>query len=158
MSAFDYGAIVIKNGKVITEEEYGKLGMEYFVGWEDNEVQPNYFAYIGDEKLTLCFYKFQITVFVDKIEQHELFLYEYANYTTNKKSFVIQPSGQKIKVKMISDDVYHITTRIGEDNYQVIFGYGIPYNRKEWEDIKKYKTYLTYRERKRIDNILRKYW
>lgn len=70
----------------------------------------------------------------------------------------VQPSGQKIKVKMISDDVYHITTRIGEDNYQVIFGYGIPYNRKEWEDIKKYKTYLTYRERKRIDNILRKYW
>lgn len=158
MSAFDYGAIVIKNGKVITEEEYGRLGMEHHVGWEDEYVINEYFICIGNERLTLGFYKSKMTVFLNKIKSYNCFMYDYGSLGTKHKSFKLSISDVKIKVKMISDDVYYISTRIGEDNYQVIFGYGIPYNRKEWEDIKKYKTYLTHNERKKVDNILRKYW
>lgn len=158
MSAFDYGAIVIKNGKIITEQEYGMLGMKHFVNWEDDDVQTNYFVFIGNENITISFYKCCMTVFSNKIKVDDYFMYDYGTCGTKQKSFDIYVSGLKIKVKMISDDVYHISTRIDGNNYQVVFGFGVPYNKIEWKIIKKYKTYFSAKERRKIDNILKKYW
>ena len=81
MAYIDYGAIVFKNGKLISTEMFED--MKTAVGWEDTKndkyhsykdgekednymvplnLKGNYFAYIGDGDCTIAFYKCQIMI------------------------------------------------------------------------------------------------
>ena len=67
MAMVDYGAIVWKDGKLISTDMF--TPMEDMVGWSDEDknkvlcadlssvLAHNYFAYIGDKDLTIGFYK-----------------------------------------------------------------------------------------------------
>ena len=61
----DYGAIVIKNGKVINQNEMFP-DMMNCVGWENDDARNNYFAYAGNKELTLCFYRTHFVIYENK--------------------------------------------------------------------------------------------
>ena len=77
MAMIDYGAIVLKNGKLINNDMF--VPMEKAVGWTDENVtdykgnpmrlKNNYFNYIGDRDHTIGFYKTSI-VYVEKYGDH----------------------------------------------------------------------------------------
>lgn len=59
MAMIDYGALVIKNGKPVNKN--GGLFMDP-PHYMDDIVKGNYYVYCGDEELSFCFYKCNISV------------------------------------------------------------------------------------------------
>lgn len=140
MAIVDYGAIVWKNGKLISTDMF--TPMEDMVGWTDNhehKLEGNYFAYIGDEDFTVGFYKSTMRIYSPANE-----LYNETFYFNNTP-FVRWSKWRKwyIVGSLLSDEVelivrprrhhrYYICHMIYRGHYyKVAFGYGV--------DLKYYK-------------------
>lgn len=160
MAAIDYGCIAFKNGKLINTEYF--TPMIDMVGWEDTaedvfepyfgieepiRLNNNYAAFIGDEDLTIAFYKEQIMI-VERIGAHLFTIHrEYFNFTNYH--------WWKWTAETHCDDNYTwhaatITKRNGYyvckweykgDKYKVYFGYGVdlPYYKK-WRIVNYYRS------------------
>lgn len=153
MAMIDYGAIVIKNGKVINQSKmFSDMGS--CVGWTDEKVRGNYFAYVGDEKITLCFYKNRFVIYENKKFVDEI--WPDFSPIPCKKSHYINTSSCMIKVKTLSTCVHCACFSIDENHYKVIFGYGIDPSKNIWNKNKYY--YLGKKVANKVDKILNGCW
>lgn len=136
MAMIDYGAIAWKDGKLISTDMF--TDMIDMVGWDDNgeqELSGNYFAYIGDEDLTLGFYKSTMriyrkdypyrapdsengTVFFG-IENFKGWKYWHDWFLVNKDTVDIKVYPRKFHNYYICKMTYR------EHKYKVAFGYGV---------------------------------
>ena len=154
MAMSDYGAIVFKNGKLISTEMFEP--MIDAVGWEDTEedtyteyhsngkniiplkLKDNYFAYIGDKYCTLAFYKQQMVI-VEKYKDgtfgHRIEHFAASYYTWSKwETYAGCRDGNFTKVKVTPRNGYYVCKWNYRGNkYKVYFGYGV--------DLQYYKKY-----------------
>jgi hypothetical protein len=144
MAFTDYGAIVLKNKKLISTELFED--MKKCVGWVDNSVDGDYFAFVGNEKITLAFYKEQITIFIDKQKQEtEYFGFSYFKWKTYKRSFF--PDAKMIVKKRKNCFVCDFI--INKEVYKIYFGYGV--------DLDLYKKFRVINAYKGIGKFLYKF-
>jgi hypothetical protein len=151
MAMLDYGAIALKNGKLISTEVF--TPMVDMVGWEDTEadvyesrshevgepesnyMKPlnltgNFFAYIGDEDCTLAFYKEQLVI-VERYGDgtfsrlHEFF--NCSHYTWSKWETYAGVGDNKFpRVRVTKRNGYLVCKwKYRGDKYKVYFGYGV---------------------------------
>lgn len=169
MAAIDYGAIVIKNGKIINTGMFED--MKESVGWSDEKriyysskgvdysnqyLANNYFAYIGDSDLTLAFYKRTCRVsWKDNqdIIEHNL---DWASYyeSSHIKSRKFTQRGVTFRIREISSSVYLCSLDYKGDHYNVIFGYGIDIEMDIWNKVK--NSYLGKKDARKVDNLLKR--
>lgn len=153
MAMMDYGAIVLKNGKLVTNDLF--TDMKDAVGWEDDGIRDyngkllnlknNYFTYIGDSENTLAFYKGIMThieefdfddddpYFVKSTE-----FFASTNYTWSKWTDYI--GGSKCVVTK-RNGYYVCHWNYKGDKYKVYFGYGVDINSyKKWRIVNYYRS------------------
>jgi len=194
MAMIDYGAIVIKNGRIINRNEFFQ-DMKREVGWTDDpfrerypdcdcfdelgplskrkamcnncprakhsdevisddkkefspsiaisdckgfplEIDPktniidgNYFAYIGDEELVIGFYK-TIAFIYDGIRNKSegVSNYSFDGEYISRKVIKMDLNGARITIRKIGSAQYMLHMIYKENNYRVIYGYGIDSN------------------------------
>lgn len=153
MAMSDYGAIVFKNGKLISTEMFPP--MIEAVGWEDTEadvyteyhskgknivplnLKDNYFAYIGDKDCTLAFYKQQMVIverFYDESFSRHIEYFASSHYTWSKwETYAGCHNGTFPRVRVTKRNGYYVCKwKYKGDKYKVYFGYGVdlPYYKK----------------------------
>ena len=144
MAMVDYGAIVWKDGKLISTDMF--TPMEDMVGWSDEnddkefKLNGNYFAYIGDKDFTVGFYKTTMRVYrpkADKALRDKIFYFgseSYEGWRCWKRSYVIDHRSLKDNtVELIVrprrfHDYYICTMKYRGHKYKVAFGYGVDLN------------------------------
>lgn len=197
MAMIDYGAIVIKNGKVVNENQFF-MDMLDSVGWTDapekfypdctcfdkrtgeslcwdcdkikeggldckgnrheyknNLLRGNYFAYVGDEELTLCFYKSWMAVAVNMKRLDGIYprYFEYPSVKSHHYNF----NGVNVNVRSIDkNSVLVASFKYNGDFYKVVFGYGIDSEKRVWDRVK--VKYLGKKVSKKVDRILKGCW
>ena len=154
MAMMDYGAIVFKNGKLISTDMF--TDMIDMVGWEDTEddiyhnyntdkneqlkLKGNYFAYIGDADCTVAFYKTGMRI-VEKFEDEFLNDYEWFNnayYTWSKWSRWVKGNNMKVTRR---NGYYVFKWKYKGDKYKVYFGYGVDlYSYKKYRIVNYYRS------------------
>ena len=153
MAMSDYGAIVLKNGKLVSTEMF--TPMIDMVGWEDTEtdvyteyhsngenivplkLKDNYFAYIGDKDCTLAFYKQQMVIverFYDGSFSRHIEYFASSYYTWSKwETYAGCHNGTFPRVRVTKRNGYYVCKwKYKGDKYKVYFGYGVdlPYYKK----------------------------
>ena len=137
MAMIDYGAIAWKNGKLISTEMF--TDMKEMVGWSDNgqhDLEGNWFAYIGDEDLTLAFYKTSMRIYNPKYHDIHVFFgsENFVGWRKWVEYLFINHEIVEIKVKHRKfNDYYVCKMTYNNDKYKVAFGYGV--------DLECYKKY-----------------
>lgn len=190
MAMIDYGAVVIKNGLIINENQFF-MDMEKSVGWVDTprirypdcsnveqgksncwdcpraivkhyndpdigqwshtigdcrcvrfsdlpaKIDGNWFAYIGDEHLTICVYKTYSTFLVDKVTFMNYIGCRKDGTGINHKSCRFQIAGARVVLRALSPLVMHMAVDYDGNHYHIIYGYGIDPNLGVWNKVKK---------------------
>lgn len=154
MAMIDYGAIAFKNGKLLSTDMF--TPMIDMVGWEDTEndtyhdyytgkdeplkLKGNYFAYIGDAKCTVAFYKTSICV-IERLED-EFWNYSEcfgSSYFTWSK-WASWVAGNEMKVTK-RNGYYVFKWKYNGDRYKVYFGYGVDFDYyKKWRIVNYYRS------------------
>lgn len=144
MSALDYGAIVIKNGKLMNTDRFSN--MKHCVGWDDSykdygdnsALNGNYFAYIGDVENTICFYKTMICV----VEMHPDSLRKRYKMFGGKVKWKHKIGNADCTVTY-KNDYYVLKWNYKNDKYKVYFGYGVDIDTyKKWHIVNYYKSWI----------------
>ena len=158
MAFIDYGAVVFKNGKQVNFDLFGD--MLKMVGWTDADQTPhvdgNYFAYIGDEHLTVCFYKSRVLVLVDGEAAFE----DWCGYG-GERSIRHEIGGSFGRVGVLTHarsvglDVWHFHMMYKGDSYHVVFGYGIDPEKRVWDRVK--VAYLGKRLSRKVDRLYKRF-
>ena len=128
MAMIDYGAIAWEDGKLIQTEMFED--MESAVGWSNDALRGNYFTYIGDEDLTLCFYKKIMKVYVKDSELYSEDVYfgfeKFRKWKYWHHWFFVNDEIADIKVrKRFNHDYYICKLKYKGHKYKVAFGYGV---------------------------------
>lgn len=162
MAMIDYGAVVIVNGIQINYDMF--QNMKETVGWSDHDrvyrnpsdgeeyahwyMDGNVFAFIGGEDITLGFYKNLCRVTAKDN-------YDYLHSVLRgRKSARFEYNGYSYRIREVCDRVHLCSMRYGEDNYNVIYGYGIDCDMEVWNKVK--NRYLGKRNARKVDNLLRR--
>lgn len=137
MAMIDYGAIAFKNGECIQTDFFGD--MEKMVGYK-NELDGNFFSYLGDKDLTVCFYKCMMKIHFKSDEDKEESFEEWFNCSGFVKWKLYEKyiftncidKAAHIKVKNLGHNYFLFTMDYNGDKYKCIFGYGVdfPYYKK----------------------------
>lgn len=112
-------------------------------------IDGNYFAYVGDEHLTLAFYKQRCYIMVDKSMQFEMWGID--NFLGCRKSIHFEVAGVLFHLKHLADRVYYMHFHYKGDNYHIIYGYGIDSSKDIWDNCK--VRYLGKRAARKVDNL-----
>lgn len=141
MAMVDYGAIAWKDGKLISTDMF--TPMEDMVGWSDEDkikvlcadlssvLAGNYFAYIGDEDLTVSFYKSLMNIhYTEETDENIWFGWEdFKKWSRWEKSFSVGDDYVKLMVRPRRFHDYYICTMTYRGHkYKVAFGYGVDLN------------------------------
>lgn len=119
----------------------------------ETPLNENYFAYVGDKKLTLAFYKTTCTIVVDG-KVIETIWGTNKNNTTHRVLH-LNYAGVDIKInRFVPGNVLHASLAYNGDFYHIIYGYGIDSNLKTWNKIK--VQYLGKRSAKGVDKLIKK--
>lgn len=175
MAMIDYGAIAFKNGKCIQTGMF--TPMIDMVGWEDTNgdntrhwnrgienweklnLTGNYFSYIGDEYLTVVFYKelIRIVTKCDDDNPHmcdvrsEWFGLEKFKHWTKWADWGFANNRQRYDIKVTKRNGYYVCKmKYNGDKYKVYFGYGVDYSYyKDWHMVNYYRnpSFLWYKFR-----------
>ena len=144
MAMIDYGAIVWKDGKLISTDMF--TPMEDMVGWSDKDddkefkLNGNCFAYIGDKDFTVGFYKSTMHVYrsnADKAFRDKTFYFgseSYEGWRCWRKWYFIDSMDDSVEIIVRPrrfHDYYICTMKYRGHKYKVAFGYGV--------DLKYYK-------------------
>ena len=114
-----------------------------------NHIDGNYFAYVGDEHLTLAFYKQHCLIMVDKVLQFEMWGID--NFLGCRKSIHFEVAGVHFHLKHLDDRIYYMRFHYKGDNYHIIYGYGIDSSKDTWDNCK--VRYLGKRAARKVDNL-----
>jgi len=115
----------------------------------NNHIDGNYFAYVGDEQFTIAFYKTHVVFCVDK--QRVLKVWGTRFDDNAHKSSRFEIGGVKIHVKHIGDSIYIMKFSYKGSHYSVIYGYGIDPNMRVWNKTK--VSYLGKELSRKVDRI-----
>lgn len=139
MAMIDYGAIAWKDGKLISKDMF--TNMVDMVGWTDDGylgLEDEYFAYVGDEDLTLAFYKNLMRVYRKDYpyrqydtdnEGKETIFFGFENF--NKWKYWhdwFYVSGDEVDIKVYPrkfHNYYVCKMSYRGHKYKVAFGYGV---------------------------------
>lgn len=149
MAMIDYGAIAWKDGKLISKDMFDE--MKDMVGWDDTEIKlnydenrrtlkGNYFTYVGDEDLTVCFYKSTMTICYkghkDKyeIDTEWMNATDYIGWKYFEKTVFIYKDDDIDMVDIrvyprfkFGHNYYVFKMKYNGHKYKVVFGYGIDF-------------------------------
>lgn len=114
-----------------------------------NHIDGNYFAYVGDEHLTLAFYKQHCLIMADKVLQFEMWGID--NFLVCRKSIHFEVAGVHFHLKHLDDRIYYMRFHYKGDNYHIIYGYGIDSSKDTWDNCK--VRYLGKRAARKVDNL-----
>ena len=132
MAMLDYGALTWKDGVLVSETEFFD-DMQEMVGWNDegqeHQMKNNWFSFIGDEDLTIAFYKYCMKVYCPK-EYYNDTVYFGADYYVGwkkwKREFFVDNHFAKLVVKPARFGDYYIATlRYKKHKWKVAFGSGV---------------------------------
>ena len=112
-------------------------------------IDGNYFAYVGDEHLTLAFYKQHCVILVDKQLQFEMWGID--NFLGCRKSIHFEVAGVQFHLKHLDNRIYYMSFHYKGDNYHIIYGYGIDSSKETWDNCK--VRYLGKRAARKVDNL-----
>lgn len=141
MAMFNYGAIAIKNGELIStgvftpmKETCGFSDKRNTLGGVDFPFDGNCFVVIGDKQFLVGFYKESVFWWFDHGNSWDEDRYEsgeellgwcdYHGWTSWNKSFSTFKKTREITVKP-RNGYYVAKILIGTDTYKVYFGYGV---------------------------------
>lgn len=114
-----------------------------------SHIDGNYFAYVGDEHLTLAFYKQHCVIMVDKELRFEMWGID--NFHGCRKSIHFEVAGVQFHLKHLDNRVYYMRFHYNGDNYHIIYGYGIDSSKETWDNCK--VRYLGKRAARKVDNL-----
>ena len=146
MAMVDYGAIVWKDGKLISTDMF--TPMEDMVGWSDVDesksvgsnltLADNYFGYIGDKDFTIGFYKNVMRIYSAVDENYNEIIYfgsePFKKWSYWKKWYFftsVDDDAEVIVRPRKFHDYYICEMDYRGHHYKVAFGYGV--------DLKYYK-------------------
>lgn len=158
MSLIDYGAVLIKNGKVINENQFF-MDMEKSVGCKIDKVDGQYMIYAGDPDFVVATYKTILTVAVNK-EIGPMYFglglgkEPYESYRNKKVRHCYCSNGVHLTIKKIWYGVYHAKFTYKGDFYSIIYGHGIDPDFKLWDQIK--VRYLGKKGARKVDNLYKR--
>lgn len=118
--------------------------------YNPNRICGNFFAYVGDEKMTFCFYKCRMVILVGK-----QFYKEYwcgFDEFVGRKSVHLSANGIDVRVRKVCPGIYWARFVYGGNHYNVIFGYGIDTNPRVWNSVK--VRYLGKADSKSVDKLI----
>lgn len=109
-----------------------------------NKINNNYFAYVGDEELTVCVYKTHHIILINKDKENAISDWEIDGWKSSALKYVkyydLDVNGKKvhIKVKRLSwlNRQFYMEFWHNNNFYQIVYGYGIDPNKKVWNKIK----------------------
>lgn len=127
LAFIDYGAVAFKNGECIQTGMFGD--MKRMVGWKDDKIEGNYFSYVGDSDLTVCFYKTWMAI-IENGETEAIYLnHDFIGWKKYlKPCFPNNSDVVEIVVTPRQKNCYTFKMGYKGDKYKVIFGYGIDYD------------------------------
>ena len=167
MAMIDYGAIVFKNGKLMTHDMF--TPMKEAVGWEDDEsmvttygneplhLNGMYFAYIGDKEHTLAFYKEQMTEVCCLEDDEDIFISKDTEFFNNRYTWSRWKTiiGTEYCTVRPRNGYYVLHWKYKGDKYKVYFGYGVDIDSyKKWRIVNYYRSIPYYFNK--IKNRLRR--
>lgn len=114
-----------------------------------SHIDGNYFAYVGDEHLTLAIYKQHCVIMVEKQLQFEMWGID--DFQSCRKSIHFEVAGVQFHLKHLDNCVYYISFHYKGDNFHIIYGYGIDSSKEVWDNCK--VRYLGKRTAKKVDNL-----
>lgn len=118
------------------------------LGGYSEKLDGNYYAYIGDKHLTVCFYKTHFLVVVDgeKIDS----VWEDKWRSLRKKYADVD-----VHVKEIGKRVFLFSMTYKGDHYNVVYGYGIDPNQRVWDRAK--VDYLGKKLSRKVDRLYERF-
>ena len=133
MAMVDYGAIAWKDGKLISTDMF--TPMEDMVGWSDeDELNGNCFAYIGDKDFTVGFYKSIMRIYCPDDDYYNEEIYfssvPFKGWRCWRKLYFINSIIDEAEAEIIVrprrfHDYYICTMKYRGHEYKVAFGYGV---------------------------------
>lgn len=122
-----------------------------------NCIDGNYYAYIGDKELTLCFHKNRVAV-VDNSRVVMTFGDMWDYDTTGRMSIreCVGSSKTLIHLKRIADGVWHLSTKYKGSRYDVIFGLGIDPDPLTW--VRCRSVYYNKKDARKLERFFVRYW
>ena len=154
MALIDYGAVLIKNGKVVNQNTMF-MDMEESVGCKIDGMDGQYFVYAGDSELVVATYKMILRVASNGELGPMWFALNNENELYNDKKVRHEYyKGVYLTIKIVSDGVYHVKFTYKGDFYNIIYGYGIDSDFKIWNDIK--VRYLGKKGARKVDNLYKR--
>ena len=114
-----------------------------------NHIDGNYYAYVGDEHLTLAFYKTHVVFCVNKKSTFKVWGTRFDG--RRHKSARFDFCGVSINIKHLGDSVYVMKFSYNGSHYTVVYGYGIDPNMRVWDKIK--VEYLGKRLARDVDKV-----
>lgn len=120
----------------------------------DGKLSGNYFAYVGDNVLTFCFYKYSCVAVADgKIKGR---FWGAEQYTRGRGRMVYRGEikGTSFCIRLLSWSVCHFSMVYKGDVYHVVYGYGIDANTRIWNNTK--VQYLGKKVSRKVDNLYKR--
>ena len=96
----------------------------------------NFFAYVGDEELTFCFYKDWCQIVEKKEKTIELWGADIDYKDGGHQSYRGNANGTNFRIQKIANRICHFSMVYKGDSYHVIYGYGIDVDERIWNKVK----------------------
>lgn len=162
MAIIDYGAVLFKNGECQNKDEFF-MNMQDAVGWCDmdakgnDRINGNYFAYAGDEHMTVAVYKGRLDVFVDRKPALELWGMTPDASWSSRMSYRFLLGGAEFCLRQVGKDnyVFWLQFSYKGDHYNIVYGYGIDPDFRVWNKVK--VCYLGRRTSRRVDRLYQRF-
>ena len=148
MALIDYGAILIKNNKVMNENQFF-MDMESSVGCKIDGIDGRYSVYAGDSEFVIATYKTVLRVAANgKLGPGWFGLDREDEYGINANKIVIHEryNGVQFTIKKIYHGVFHASFTYN--------GYGIDPDFSVWDDVK--VRYLGVEGARTVDNLYKR--
>lgn len=163
MAFIDYGAVVFKNGICQNSGKFF-MDMQESVGWSDassksvrDKTDGNFFAYAGDEALTVAVYKHYCRILVNKEVVTEIWGMSPYNSREKHISYRFSIGGTDFCLRQLGDhysNVHWLKFTYRGDHYNVIYGYGIDPDIEVWNAVK--VRYLGKNVSRKVDKLYRR--
>lgn len=122
-----------------------------------NCIDGNYYAYIGDKELTLCFHKNRVAIAENG--RIVMTLGDTWDYDTSWRMSIreyVGSSNTLIHLKRVVEDVWYLRTTYKGSRYDVIFGLGIDPDPLTWARCR--NVYYTKKEARKLERLFIKFW
>lgn len=172
MAVIDYGAILVKNGKIVNKNIFS---MEKTDNGYKIPYNISFYVACGDEKFCLAFFKRQVYVIINGVFVGTVWIDEVGN-ADNDQIFIKMPyekrlnlfdSGISVTFEAIDHDLlrdaeygyryysgkYHTNFTYDGNVYDIYFGYGIDSDEEIYNKIKFTSYDYTEKERNVMDKV-----